>query len=114
MASRIYASEDNGGRYEIAALPTHERGITNLVISPVNGAPIYDALVHSRELHQAQFTGRMVQFAKDAMLQYRVVSNGLAARIGFLFAFLDGEEPRTVMVGNDAMDWLLNPELDED
>lgn len=102
-------SEETGRRFQFATAPSGRPGVMTLAISDPEGGPIVRAEIESGELNRARFTGRVMQFAENASVSYRVISNGIAARIGFLFGFNEGEAAHTILVEHDSLDWLLGP-----
>lgn len=108
MAMHTYPAEERGHRFQIATEATSRPGVMSLAISRPEGGRIVDAEFEPGELNRARFTGRVFRFAENAFVQYKVISNGIAARIGFLFGFEDGDESYSVMVENDGVDWLFD------
>jgi hypothetical protein len=107
MAMQTLPCEETGRRYNLAAAPTERPGFMTLAISGPDGGSIVRAELESGELSRARFTGRVMKFAENASVSYRVISNGIAARIGFLFGFIEGEESHSILVERDSLDWLL-------
>ncbi|AIE84975.1 hypothetical protein [Fimbriimonas ginsengisoli] len=83
-------------------------------IGRLRGEPVLNASLDSTTLKRIRMSGQALPIAEGAHVHYRIVSNGVATRIGYLFEFQDGPEPRSVLVGTDALEWLMgDPDCDE-
>jgi len=109
MVSHIYSATDNGQRFEVSRRGSSQPGLIALAIEPAAGkGQMVCGEVDRRELNKARFTGRAMKIAEDLSVQYRVISNGFSAQIGFLFGFKQGAESRSLFIDQDSLGWLLS------
>jgi len=113
MASRIYPAQESGRRYQITTKPTPEVGVMTLMIGRVNGEPLIATKVEAQAIKRVKMTGTGLKMTDTAIVKYRVMSTTAGPRIGYSFEFNDEAETQTLLLANEAVEWLLgNPDED--